>query len=438
LGNKSGNKLTVLFLLFMATLTLKYDYRTKDKVRFYLRFKHNTREKLFALDISIPLTHWDRKKKDFKRRSEIDNLNVIEGFIVEIIKESNDAIILRRKEGEGHFDLVVQDIFEILESKRFQSEKKDVLIQLDVFITDKKKEVKELTIKKYNTLKKHLLSYAKESLKTTLNYSHFDKRFEINFRHYLNEVKGLQNDTATKYVECLKIFLKWSYEKGYLKKEDYKGYSLKRSKTTKDVIALTQEEVIKLRDLDLIKGSKEDEVRDFFLFMCLTGQRVSDAKNLKWSELKEVGFKKIWELYQRKGNKENKLLIPIFAYALTVLDKREYRKDLQEEVFLTSMSEGFINRTLKTLSSDARLDRFVSRVRYSGKKRVVLEGELNEYVSCHTGRRTFTSLLSNSGVADDHIRSVTGHEDNRTLLNYKSVYMDERNNSIENILKNIG
>ena len=78
-------------------------------------------------------------------------------------------------------------------------------------------------------------------------------------------------------------------------------WRVKVSKLNDNGIALTEEELQKIKDLD-IEG-KLDRVRDRFIIGVNTGQRYSDFKTISVEDVIEVGGKKYLNILQEKGTK---------------------------------------------------------------------------------------------------------------------------------------
>jgi integrase len=105
------------------------------------------------------------------------------------------------------------------------------------------------------------------------------------------------------------------------------------------------------------------------------------------------------------------IVVPLIGYcrpAYDILQKYDFK--------LPAISPQKFNEYLKEAAKLAGLDRLVSIRRYVGKREIVIEKPLHEFMSAHMGRRTAVSLLLNVEHMPLHlVREITGHGDLRTL-----------------------
>jgi thioredoxin-related protein len=127
------------------------------------------------------------------------------------------------------------------------------------FVTDRSGLVKPHTIKKYKTIQKILVDFEIQE-KYTLTFESVNYEFITRFKKHLFGRK-LLNDTISKYIQGVQIFMNWARERDFHKNTDLLKVKIERDKY--DVIYLTDEELT----------SMLDKVRDMFCFLAFTGQR---------------------------------------------------------------------------------------------------------------------------------------------------------------------
>lgn len=270
--------------------------------------------------------------------------------------------------------------------------------------------LKPLTIKKYASLKNCLVNFEKHSGRR-LHFDDINKEFDNDFRMMLLG-KGLLNGTIQKYYAVLKVFMNWGKDKEYHNTSDFIKFKLE--KTTSDVVYLTEGELDAMCNLDLTLKPGQEKVRDIFLFQCYTGQRFSDIKNLKYSDIKNTGDGFEWHLYQIKGNKDRKVVIP-----LTKIAEEIYLKIGSKDGYLFECnSDPVTNRMLKEIAKSAGILEPISQVKYSGIKRIETVKPKYEYVSTHTARRTYTTLSLQKGMRAELVMAITGHANYKTMQGY--------------------
>jgi len=294
-----------------------------------------------------------------------------------------------------------------------------------LFLQEREGQVKLLTTRKYKSLLKTLIDFSKAN-NIKLCFHHIDQGFEIDFKHYLIYDLHLLNNTIDKKFENLKVFMKWAEEKQYHTTVDYKKYKTQRDES--DIIYLTASQVDAIYNLDLSFRKSYDIVRDFFIFSTQVGQRFSDVFNFKWTDIHWTATGAEFHLYQIKGNKSHKLVIPLTDRALEILEKYREREGVFQQVF-PAYSNVITNRYLKKIAEMAGLDTPITTVSYNGKLRVDKTLMLWQLVTCHVARRSFVTLSLQNGMRPEVIQQVTGHTDYKVMKRYikitQSVVSDE-------------
>ena len=161
-----------------------------------------------------------------------------------------------------------------------------------------------------------------------------------------------------------------------------------------------------------------------FLFQCYTGQRFNDIRNLSPSELQRTVKDTEWHLYQRKGNKESKVIIPIMDQAKIILDKYLDPANESKNPIFPKISNQKTNKHIKKVCALAGITEEVQIVRYSGNERIVRNAPKCEFISSHTARRTFVTLSIKGGMNPQTIMRITGHESYNTMKLYMDIDND--------------
>ena len=289
---------------------------------------------------------------------------------------------------------------------------------LDQFIEEKCSTVKPNTRKKYHTFRKVMWEF-KNASRMNLNFHNIDGQFEVSYKKYLAEQRGLLNSTIDKYLKCLKVFMRWAIDREYTTNDSFKKF--KPIKYETEVIFLNQKELDSIASLSIDHRPGLMRVRDFFLFQCYTGQRFGDVKQLSPKEIVQTERGWEWRLYQQKGNKPKKIIVPLLDSALTILWK--YYNESHERVFPT-ISNQKTNKCIKELCKMAGINDPSHQVKYSAKRRIEFNKLKYECISSHTARKTFVTLSLEKGMSPDSIMKITGHESYSTMNLYKKVVDD--------------
>lgn len=225
---------------------------------------------------------------------------------------------------------------------------------------------------------------------------------------YLLDEKKMVNNSAYKIIGLMKIFLKWSYERGLNNNLTFQKFKIKEEKV--DIVTLTNEELDKLAGLNLTDNKRLERVRDLFLFGCYTGGRFSDLNNIERADLKED----VW--YLRVKKTRDVLEIPLLNEAFSIIEKYK-----NQPTPLPRISNQKMNVYIKEVCALAEINEPVKIVRYRGNQPLVFEGPKNGFVSVHTARRTFITQSLLRGMKAEVVMSISGHKNFKTFKKYLDI-----------------
>lgn len=265
------------------------------------------------------------------------------------------------------------------------------------------------TITKHNTLISHIQGFKKH-----IEFDDINEDLLNAFVRYLINDKNLSNPYIVKLIKNFKTFMNWATRKGFNKNMAYKEFEPKlKGVATSDktnIIALSLEELAHLYFLP-IESSCLERVRDVFCFCCVTGLRYSDAKNLKWSNIKDEFI----EIVTIKTDDPN--IIPINEVSQAIIDKYRLYKDISEYV-LPVISNQKYNDYIKELGKLAEFDQPTTKVIYKGSNRIEKTVPKYELLTSHVARKTFMTNGLVLGIPADMMRSYTGHKDAKVSERY--------------------
>lgn len=194
------------------------------------------------------------------------------------------------------------------------------------------------------------------------------------------------------------------------------AYKSKRfAKPSEEVenLALSEDDIKELEELDLSKSPHLDRARDLFIIGCHTGLRYSDYSRLTPDNIKD-GFIEIKQ--QKTGSS---VAIPVHTTVKSIIDK--YGGNLPE-----STSNQKTNQALKDIFKQVKdFDKIASRTRTQGGMKTTVNQEKWNLVSTHTARRTFATNAYLQGIPTLSIMAITGHKTERSFLKYIKVTSKE-------------
>lgn len=269
----------------------------------------------------------------------------------------------------------------------------------------------EGTRKKFTTLYNHLKAYEKKY--GEIRIENINEEFWDSFRdNYFVGMAKFSNQTTNKYLKCFKQFLRYARKKGNI----HQGIDFDDFKYLDEIepfkIALKEEEVDQLTELDLTDNSRLDRVRDLFLLEVLTGQRFSDIPKLL--DPKHISDTNI-QIYQQKTGE--KVTIPLHPNLKKHL-KHIFKKYPSG---LPTLSNQKFNAYLQEICELAKFNREHSWIILVGKKKIPRSDYRYNLITSHTGRRTFCTLALKQGINSELIMRVTGHRSYDQFREYVKV-----------------
>jgi site-specific recombinase XerD len=232
------------------------------------------------------------------------------------------------------------------------------------------------------------------------------------FYSYLMNEDSYTNNSLSKIRGRFSTFLtkakKDGFEIGCTMEES--GITFQRY--TPDDIRLTLQELKALIDLKL-DNEYHKRVRDIFIILCFTGQRVSEYKLIKEGTVltKTIGgidTKFIKLIPSELNNKKKIVHVPLMKPVLDIIGDKY--------VFPEMVPEQKINEIIKELCEEVGIDERIEAVDIINGGKTKKRSQLkHQMVKSHTARRSFISNFLELGIPDDCISRITGHR-----LNYNA------------------
>lgn len=294
--------------------------------------------------------------------------------------------------------------------------KKNIPIKLvdhfDFYLDLKKNSISKNTIKKINTFKSLVIKFENWAKK-----SYQINEVDVNFQERLNSFakNPLYNYSHNYIVDILK-FIKTLCENANKNgvKVNVQSKLLNAKKTKNPIIYLNNIDIEKIKNVEL-KTEYLDNVRDWLLISCETGQRVSDfmlftKSMIQERKTKDGNIAKLIEFKQEKT--EIEMSVVITPLVLDILNKRNGD-------FPRKISQQRYNEYTKIVCEIAEVNDII----YGAKQNSITKrqefGYFEKYklVSSHIGRRSFCSNYY-SKFPTPMLMRQTGHTSERTFLIY--------------------
>jgi len=400
---KSKNETLILFSCYFNEEKKKFVYSTRKAI--------------------LPI-HWNfENKRPNKTGKQVSN-NQAE--ISKTLREFEDKFQINRslsKLGETVFDS--HSLKKYFDNEFHRVVKVSSFFEVYDQFTEEKiklKEWKKSTIKRYNNIKNLLVEF-EEVKKYKLTFSKVNKKFFTEFTDFCYEHKNHFTNTFSRNVGLFKTFMFWSIKNGFAFNKDFEDFK-------KPQRVLTREEALSLdniKELYHFKCENDDlsKSKDAFIFQCLTGMRYGE---LKLINKRIVNANNCIVLKEEKNSSKPSREIPLSDLAFKILLKYDYQLPL--------LSNQKQNVAIKEVLKLAGFDYEVEYTRTKGVEQETFVKNFYERISTHTARRSFITIMRNSGVADKTIMSISGHKDIKTFNMYHQVNDLARINAVNKVFSN--
>lgn len=286
-----------------------------------------------------------------------------------------------------------QSITELV--NRWKEGKKDNLIHIDELIS-KYKEHNTFAPRTLISKETHLNEFKKFAPHITAN--EINKAVLRNYGTYLkNKFEGYNANTTNNYIKDIKALVNWAFQYDYIA-VNYSSYLKKLPAKQKQVIVITENELIALEQSDFSNNKRLDKVKDLFLFVCYTGLRFGDLKQVKRNNL----INKELNIVQEKTKQLTQ--IPLIDEAIELLHKYNHKLPL--------MGNNTANEYLKEIFKELGLTRKLFVSNSEGIK------PLDEVITFHVGRKSFITIALSNGVNRDVVKQLSGHQSEVAFSRY--------------------
>lgn len=388
--------------------------KNPDELNIYCYVREHGKTLTLNTEEKINSKYWDvkkqRAKKGFTGSPEFNEyLQRFEDKIKKIIR------IVRIEDVNASFDNVKSAI-----EKEFKRKNSNQFFDvLAAFIESYSKLHSKSTVKKYISLRNHLIEFEKVT-QNRISLELINNKFFNELTDYFLSINHTNNHIL-KNLENLKTFLRWSVSNDYTQNIKFEKFEFSIKSTTPEEIALTREELSLIINYNGL-NERLEKVRDLFLFQLYVGQRFSDIERFDIRDVKNS----IWTIKQGKTGK--KLDIPLIEPALNILHK--YNNTLP------IISNQKMNEYLKELGKIVGINETEVITKQVGSKKIEKRYFRYELLKTHTARRTFVSLASYHNLDKNVVKSVTGHGSDKMVATYFKKNLDENRRLMEDVFQN--
>ena len=366
----------------------------------FLRVTVSGRQDEIRIQRSVPIKLWNNTKgySKGKDRTSVELNSYIESLTIRLYQIHKELVCREALITPKH--LLVK-----LFSK---DERRTVLGTMKKYMEDWTaligKEYQKSTLSRYGNCYDSLKTVINEFYKKEdISFNELNGEFIDAFEMHLRIVRKLSQNTLTKYMSCFRKIIGIAKDNGWLTFDPLAGKRkrLFRKEETCPTF-LTSEELQRIISKDF-STTRLEQVKDFFLFCCLTGMSYIDVSTLLPAHLCRDNKGQLWIHKSRvkiTAAKETCTSnVPLLAPAVAVLDKyKGWNPDNPDGPCLPVPSNQKMNEYLKEIATLCRI---------------------NKRLTVHVARHTFgTTVTLANNVALQNVSKMLGHSSTRMTQHY--------------------
>lgn len=310
---------------------------------------------------------------------------------------------------------IIEEV-EIIEEVTFYSFVEKFIEQSKNRIVEKTgKPVSIRTIQDYNRTIE-LIKEFEELENYRIAFETINLDFYYAFKEFLED-KDFALNTIGKFIKNITTFLNSATEQGHNNNLAYKSKHFIKPTEQSEQIYLNEDELESIIKLDLSDNKLLDHVRDLFILACYTGLRYSDFSRLTKKNIGTHKGRRVFRLYQQKTNE----YLPIPIHPIVEMILKKWNGNPPDKLPSQKM-----NDSLEIIGGKAKINDIITINFTKGGKQQTKMVAKHQMIKNHTARRSFCTNAYLSGMEALDIMAISGHNSEKTFMNYIKATKDEK------------
>lgn len=354
----------------------------------------------------------------------------LEFYVLEKLSEIEEQLPTK-----DWLSMVVRKYYDNLKRKKdtIKETPTDLTYHFDNYIKIKSLELKDSTILKLKDTKNIVLDYEKyvsniKGYTYKVEIPNIDDLLKYEFVTYLKSQKHYAHNTIVKTIRVIRTICNYSTRYGINLHKRYVDFKLNYEDT--DVVYLSFDELKLIKNTDV--PEELQTAKEWLYLSCFLGQRISDFMRFDKSMIQKKGDKYTIEFTQTKTEKKLSLLIhpEVLEYLKNhdfnfpdKIQETKYNDQIKEVCRLAGITEKIKGSVLKEIKKGVFRNVTDVYPKY-------------ELIGSHIGRKSYASNFYGL-IPTTLIMQVTGHSEERTLLEYIGKKDDTNNELIQDYYNRI-
>jgi site-specific recombinase XerD len=225
---------------------------------------------------------------------------------------------------------------------------------------------------------------------------------------HLRKKRGNKEITIRKTIKTITVYINEAVRRHYIQESPLLNLKLRGVDDSK-VAYLQPEELKKLvlmQRNSVLSGNQQD-VLDFFLFMCFSSLHITDARNLRIEQLGKDEF--VYTRTKMLNVRPRLVHVPISGALRQIIEK--YRNGRRDGVLFENMiCDQKVNRHIKTIAEKAGIEKSIS---------------------AKVGRHTFATIYLRGTKDLNALKEIMGHSNVKQTLVYAHVLNQDKLDGIK-------
>ena len=362
----------------------------------YVRIIVNRKSSEISLKRTVDLRLWDDKRQQFKGGSEVSQtlnhyMNDVRGKLI--------AIHTHLTSNEEYYDSkIIKNIFLGNElRKHFVIKEFDIHNEKIKVLANENKEYSIGTYKRFKTARNHLNDFIRYKGSNDLVFGAITSEWIHDYEYFLKTQKNISHNTSLRYIKLFKKIFGIALRNGWVKKDPFTSFKIRFQTVNREHLSLSEIKTIKEKELHT---ERLDQVRDVFLFCCLTGFRYSDVKELTKHDI-HINTDGTKSIIKKIKKTKGTVRIPLIKTALEIINK--YEDDFYCKV------KGLLLPVVSNQNTNAYL------------KEIATLCGIEKNLTFHIARHTFATVFLELGISMESVKAMLGHSDITTTQIYGKI-----------------
>lgn len=223
--------------------------------------------------------------------------------------------------------------------------------------------------------------------------------FLVDFETYLRADCGCNENTTAKFMQTFRMIIILAKNNGWIFADPFLNYKIRLKNVDRGYLTESEIECILKK---VFPSKRLEQVRDIFIFSCLTGLAYIDVKNLRNEHIRTSFDGRQW-IMTRRQKTDTIVNVPLLKIPQAILKK--YEGKLPNGLLLPVTSNQKLNSYLKEIADICGID----------KK-----------ITFHLARHTFaTTMTLSKGVPIETVSKMLGHTNIKTTQIYARITNDK-------------